>query len=110
MMGMLKDLCGKERALKFGQMEPDMRVIGKKTVLGDMVNLLTKTGITTKEIGYTMKQMGQEFTRERMGQSMKEDGEETYSMAKGNRLGRMEVTMKVSLNRESSKASENTVG
>lgn len=110
MMDMSKDLCEKERALRSGQMEQGTMVIGKKTVLGDTVNLHIKMETTTKEIGYTMKQMELEFTRERMGQHTKEDGEETCSMAKVNRPGRMEATMRGSLKRASSKASESTTG
>lgn len=87
-----------------------MREIGKKTVLGDMENLLIKMVTTTKEIGFTMRQTGRESTKERMDQPMKEDGEKTYSMVKVNRLGRMEATMRVNLKKVSSKASESTTG
>ena len=102
--------CEKERAPRSGQTEQDMRAIGKKTVPGVSVNLPIKMGTTTKEIGYTMKPMGLEFTRERMDQAMKEDGEETCSTAKGNRLGRMEAIMRVSLKKVSSRASESIAG
>lgn len=102
--------CEKEGAPRSGQTEPDMRAIGKKTVPGDLVNLPIKMGTTTKEIGYTMKRMGLEFTRERMVQAMKEDGEGTCSTAKVNRLGKMEAIMRVSLKKVSSRASESTTG
>lgn len=65
---------------------------------------------TTRDIGYTMKPMGLESTKERMAQHMKVDGEEIYSMEKVNKHGRMEATMKGSLMRALSKASENTTG
>lgn len=91
-------------------MEPNTRVIGKKTVLGGMANLHIKMVTTTKEIGYTMKQMERESIKERMDQPMKENGEETYSMAKVNRFGRMEAIMRANLKMVLSKASENTFG
>jgi hypothetical protein len=91
-------------------MEPNMKVNGKKTVLGALENLSIEMVTITREIGYTMKQMGLEFIKERMDQLMKEDGEEICSMAKVNKHGRMEATTKANLRRASSKASESTTG
>lgn len=100
MMVISKETCEKAKARRFGAMEPNTREIGKKIALGDMENLFIKMEIDIKDNGCIMRPMGQEFTSVRMVADTKELGEEICNMERVNRLGKMEVTLKVNLLRE----------
>lgn len=100
MMAISKETCEKAKARRFGVMEPNTREIGKKIALGDMENLFIKMEIYIKDNGCIMRPMVQESTSVRMVADTKELGEEICNMERVNRLGKMEVTLKVNLLRE----------
>jgi hypothetical protein len=100
MMALSRGFYEKEKALKYGLMELNMKVNGEITVLGEPESLHIEMVIAMMVNGFTTRQMALADIKERMDAHMKEDGEEICNMEKVNKHGKMEVIMKGNLKRD----------
>lgn len=94
MMVTSKETCEKAKVRRYGAMEPNTMVNGKKIAHGDTGNLSIKMEIDMKDNGCIMKPMVQEHMQGKMAANTKGLGEEICSMERAKKHGKTEAISK----------------